>query len=103
LKKTTIVLHQDTSGNALQNWYFGRSIDETQIILSGYRRYEKDATGQWFTAKRWYPQALRLGNMIAPEDIPLLEDVLEQAVKELFVAVDGDGAVGKRRVVLGAA
>jgi hypothetical protein len=98
LKKSTIISRQDASGNVLQDCYFGRSLDETTITLSGYRRYEKDASGQWFIAKRWYPNALRLGNMIAPEDIPLPEDVVEQAIKELFVNIDGIGAVGKKRI-----
>jgi hypothetical protein len=98
LKKTNIISRQDTSGDVLQDWYFGRSIFEPTVILSGYRRYEKDASGRWFIAKRWYPNALSLGNMIAPEDIPLPEYVVEQAIKELFVNIDGNGAVGKKRI-----
>jgi hypothetical protein len=103
LKRTTIISRLDTSGNVQQDWYFGRSIFESTIILSGYRRYEKDANGQWFIAKRWYPNTFGLGNMISPEDIPMPEDVVDQAIKELFVSIDGNGAVGKKRVAFGTA
>lgn len=75
----TIVSRSD-SDTVQQDWYF--SCGDKSIFLSGYRRYERDATGGWYIAARWYPEVHTLDNVIPIEGVPFPDDVVKEAIEK---------------------
>ncbi|QOX81039.1 hypothetical protein FY034_18860 (plasmid) [Trichlorobacter lovleyi] len=75
----TIISRSD-SDTVQQDWYF--SCSDSSIFLSGYRRYERDAGGNWFIAARWYPDAHALDNLIPIEEVPFPDDVVKEAIEK---------------------
>ncbi len=77
---TPAIVSAESNGER-EDWYFSCTMDGS-LTLTGHRLYRKNESGDWYIAKRWYPDNLALVNMIELIDVPLPDDVAREAISE---------------------